>query len=105
MKKLEIAIIVLSLMVVAFVFGCEKEPVTAVAQFEAELVEAELDWWAEKDENGVTTAERMAQSNREYERRAAERKWQAYEAAIEREAEIQARAALKLIELMKDKEQ
>ncbi len=99
MKKLEIAILVLSLMALAFVCGCDEEPVTAMAQFEAEM-----DWWAEKDENGVTTAERMAQSNREHERRAVERKRQAEEATIEREAEIQARAALKLIELMENRE-
>ncbi len=100
MKIIDRLIICVVLALVAFVVcGCEKEPVTAVAQFEAEL-----DWWAEKDENGVTTAERMARTNREYERRAAERKWQAYEAAIEREAEIQARAALKLIELIENRE-
>ncbi len=142
MKKLEIAILVLSLMGLAFVFGCEESPAEAKTAtlgkngryysptghgmprgyspgikmytcgmcWESFELPEELDGhkvctrdiWNEKDENGVSNAEHMARTNREYERRAAERKRQAEEAAIEREAEIQARAAMKLIELMSE---
>ena len=50
-------------------------------------------------------AESQAHTIRVYEEREAERKRQAEEASIEREAEIQARAAMKLIELMDNREQ
>ena len=105
--KIDRLIICVVLALVAFVVcSCKKEPDRGftLAPGESKIVGMrsleEEKFWNEKDENGVSNAEYMARTNREYERREVERKRQKEEAAIEREAEIQARAAMKLIELM-----
>lgn len=67
----------------------------------AELHYEQEAFWNEKDENGVSRAERMVETNRQYAEQKAERLKAAEQAAIEREATIRARVAKKLIELLK----
>jgi hypothetical protein len=58
-------------------------------------------YWSEKDENGVSRGERMAERNKQYREAEEENKRKRLEASIEREARIRARSAQILIELIK----
>ena len=73
MKLLELLIICLVFLLLSLaVCGCDKEPVTVMAQHDTEM-----EWWYEKDEDGTSPAERMAESTKRAEEQFAERKRQA----------------------------
>lgn len=95
MKKVIITLMILACGFTVYFLArktCANEPETPL--------EAQMRWWNEKDENGVSNAERMAESRREHERRVDERKKKAEVAAIEREALVMAKAAQKLLDLI-----
>lgn len=69
----------------------------------AKFTQDGMTFWNEKDENGVSNAERMRRSNEAARKQAEEWRKQKKEDAIEREALIRAKSAKLLYDMLKDK--